>query len=132
VPLLPGRPHALRAPATVDQLVAFCDLQAGRGGWLAEALPVRPPSAEEVVHAVTWSATTASSGDCAFVGGADQVDIVHFDSRRRTCSSTSMSGFSALSTERRPRRDRLFDLATQLFYAPSDGEVHSGAAAGSA
>jgi hypothetical protein len=100
---LPGRPHALTDPATVDQLVALCDLQAGRGGWLAEAFPARPPWAEEVVHAVTRGfaehdycvigslrAHSPATAELlrvvqAFVKrhadeiGDDHVDIVHFD-----------------------------------------------------
>jgi hypothetical protein len=146
---LSGRPRPLTERATVDRLVALCDLQASRGGWLAEAFPTRPPWAEEAVHAVmhgyaehdycllnslrAYSAATAEllSIVQAFVSrhadevGADHRDIVHFDfspanllldARQQVLGVVDWAGVRA--------GDRLFDLATLLFYLPVDREAH--------
>jgi Phosphotransferase enzyme family len=147
---LPGRPRRLAEPAIVDQLVALCDLHAGRGGWLAEVFPARPPWAEEAVHAVmhgyaehdycilgSLRAYSPAAAELlrvvqAFVeqhademGVADHTDIVHFDfspanllldERQRVLGVVDWEGVRA--------GDRLFDLATLLFYLPVDGEAH--------
>jgi hypothetical protein len=144
-----GEPRPLEDPAIVDQLVSLCDLQSGRGAWLAEAFPTRPTWREEVVHAVTHGYAEHDYCDIAtlrtyspataellrvvqtFVEqhadeiDTDHADIVHYDfSPANLMLDEHQRVLGVVDWEGVRVGDRLFDLATQLFYAASQGEIH--------
>ncbi|MBV9601202.1 MAG: aminoglycoside phosphotransferase family protein [Chloroflexi bacterium] len=146
---LPGESRPLEDPAIVDQIVSLCDLQSGRGGWLCEAFPTRPSWAEEAVYAVTRGYAERDYCDIAslrlhspatnellcvvqtFVErhadelDVDHADIVHYDfSPANLLLNEQQRVVGVVDWEGVRAGDRLFDLATQLFYAPSEGEVH--------
>jgi aminoglycoside phosphotransferase (APT) family kinase protein len=138
---LPGRPGPITNPAAVNQLVALNDLHVDRGGWLAGAFPARPAWAEEVVRAVTdgyaehnycvleslatYSTATAHLLDVLQtfvklhadeVGARDQNDIVHFDYSPANILFAGGRLVGVVDWEGVRAGDRLFDLATLLFY----------------
>ena len=141
------RPGALTSLLTVGQLVALSDLQLRRGRWLVEASPARQSWAEEVVKAVTHgyaeqdycvissmrghSPATSELLDVVqgFVEqhadeiGDNYVDVVHYDfSPANLLLDEQQRVVGVVDWEGVRAGDRLFDLATQMFYA-DDGEV---------
>jgi Phosphotransferase enzyme family len=146
---LPGRPMLIANAETVNQLVAFNDLHVDRGGWLADAFPARPTWAEEVVRAVTdgyaehdycvleslttYSVTTAELLEvlqtfvthCAdLVAASKAQDIVHFDFSTANVLLAGGRVVGVVDWEGVRAGDRLFDLATLLFYTVPVPEVH--------
>ncbi len=145
---LPGRPAALTSLVTVDQLVALSDLQLGRGGWLIEAFSARPRWADEIIEAVTdgfaeqdycvissmRSHSPATSELLDVVQGFveqhaddisdDYVDVVHYDfSPANLLLDEQQRVVGVVDWEGVRAGDRVFDLATQMFYATNDGDV---------
>ena len=146
---LPGRPREIAHTETIERLVALNDLQSGRGSWLAEAFPARPTWADEVVRAVTdgypeydycvlqslitYSATTSNLLEVLqnFVKRhADEVaaspgdDIVHFDFSHANILLLRERVVGVVDWEGVRAGDRLFDLATLLFYTVPVAAVH--------
>jgi aminoglycoside phosphotransferase (APT) family kinase protein len=133
------------------QLVALNDLQVDCGGWLTDAFPARPTWAEDVVRAVTdgyaqhdycvlESLTTHSAVTADLlevlqtfvkrhadeVGVADAEDIVHFDFSPANVLSARGRVVRVVDWEGVRAGDRLFDLATPLFYTYPISDVFDG------
>ncbi|MBV9324540.1 MAG: aminoglycoside phosphotransferase family protein [Chloroflexi bacterium] len=128
----------------MDQLVSLCDLQSGRGGWLAEVFPTRPTWAEEAVYAVTHGYAEYDYCDMASLQAhspatnellrvvqtlverhademdVDHADIVHYDfSPANLLLNEQQRVVGVVDWEGVRVGDRLFDLATQLFMPPA-------------
>jgi len=137
---LRGSPRRELTLDMVRQLVILNDLQAGRGAWLAAAFPQRPDWDEEAIRAVTDGYATHNCCDVEllhaysrstsdllrvlreFVESADPArtmrdDIVHFDFSPANVLVDGEQVAGVVDWEGVRAGDRVFDLATLLFYS---------------